>query len=81
MVEDKTVVLGLITSESDELEDKKVLIRRIEESIDYVPLERLAISPQCGFAGVAGGNALSEDEQMRKLALVVGIARDVWGEA
>ena len=81
MADDKTVVLGLITSKSAELEDKKTLIRRIEEASNYVPLERLAISPQCGFASVAGGNALSEDEQMQKLALVVEVARDVWGEA
>ena len=79
--EDKMVVLGLITSKSAELEDKKAVIRRIEEATSYVHLERLAISPQCGFASVAGGNALSEDEQMRKLALIVEIARDVWGEA
>lgn len=81
MAEDKMVVLGLITSKSAELEDKKALKRRIDEATNYVPLERLAISPQCGFASVAGGNALSEDEQMRKLALVVEVARDVWGEA
>ena len=81
MAEDKMVALGLITSKSAELEDKKDLIRRIEEASHYVPLDRLAISPQCGFASVAGGNALSEDEQMRKLALVVEVAREVWGEA
>ena len=81
VAEDKTVVLGLITSKSAELEDKEALMRRIDEASTYVPLERLAISPQCGFASVAGGNALSEDEQMRKLALVVEVAQDVWGEA
>ncbi len=81
MAEDKRVVLGLITSKSAELEDKDALKRRIDQASTYVPLERLAISPQCGFASVAGGNALSEDEQMRKLALVVEVAQDVWGEA
>jgi 5-methyltetrahydropteroyltriglutamate--homocysteine methyltransferase len=79
--EDKMVVLGLITSKSAELEDKQALIGRIEEASQYIPLERLAISPQCGFASVAGGNALSEDEQMQKLALVVEVAQEVWGEA
>ncbi len=81
VAEDKTVVLGLITSKKAELEDKDALKRRIDEASSYVPLERLAISPQCGFASVAGGNALSEGEQMRKLALVVEVAQEVWGEA
>ena len=81
MPEDKMVVLGLITSKTAELEDNDVLKRRIDQASTYVPLERLAISPQCGFASVAGGNALSEDEQMGKLALVVEVAQDVWGEA
>jgi 5-methyltetrahydropteroyltriglutamate--homocysteine methyltransferase len=81
MADDKIVVLGLITSKTADLEDKEALRRRIDEASKYVPLERLALSPQCGFASVAGGNELSEDEQMRKLALVVEVARDVWGEA
>lgn len=81
MPEDKIVVLGLITSKSADLEDKMGLKSRIDEASEFVPLERLAISPQCGFASVAGGNPLTEDEQMRKLALVVDVARDVWGEA
>lgn len=79
MAPDKTVVLGLITSKSPLLEDKETLKQRIEEATNYVPLERLAISPQCGFASVAGGNALTEAEQMRKLALVVETAEQVWG--
>jgi 5-methyltetrahydropteroyltriglutamate--homocysteine methyltransferase len=78
---DKRVVLGLITSKVPELESKEMLQRRVEEAAVYVPLERLAISPQCGFASVAGGNALTEDEQMRKLALVVAVAHEIWGEA
>lgn len=81
MAEDKMVVLGLITSKSAELENEKALKRRIEEATNYIPLNRLAISPQCGFASVAGGNALTEDEQMRKLALVVKVAQDVWDDA
>jgi 5-methyltetrahydropteroyltriglutamate--homocysteine methyltransferase len=78
---DKRVVLGLITSKTPELESKDMLKRRVEEAAVYIPLERLAISPQCGFASVAGGNALTEDEQMRKLALVVEVAQEIWGEA
>jgi 5-methyltetrahydropteroyltriglutamate--homocysteine methyltransferase len=80
MAEDKMVVLGLITSKMAELEDKDTLKRRIEHASNFVPLEQLAISPQCGFASVAGGNALCEDEQMRKLELVVEVAQEVWGE-
>jgi 5-methyltetrahydropteroyltriglutamate--homocysteine methyltransferase len=79
--EDKRAVLGLITSKSPQLEDKDELKRQLEEAAVYLPLERLSISPQCGFASVAGGNSLTEEEQMRKLALVVEVARDVWGEA
>ena len=79
--EDKTAVLGLLTSKTGELEDKDALKRRIDEASQHVPLERLGLSPQCGFASVAGGNALSEDEQMRKLALIVEVAQDIWGEA
>jgi 5-methyltetrahydropteroyltriglutamate--homocysteine methyltransferase len=81
MADDKTVVLGLITSKTAELEDKDALRRRIDKAARYVPMERLAVSPQCAFASVAGGNLLSEDEQMRKLELVVDVACDVWGEA
>jgi 5-methyltetrahydropteroyltriglutamate--homocysteine methyltransferase len=75
----KTVVLGIVTSKSPALEDKGTLHSRIEEASAFVPLDRLAISPQCGFASVAGGNELTEDEQMRKLALVVEVAEEVWG--
>jgi 5-methyltetrahydropteroyltriglutamate--homocysteine methyltransferase len=81
MADDKIVVLGLITSKFADLENKEDLKRRIDEASQYVPLERLAISPQCGFASVAGGNELTEDEQMRKLELVVDVAGEVWGEA
>ena len=80
MADDKTVVLGLITSKNAELENKDALRSRLDQASNCVPLERLAISPQCGFASVAGGNALTEGEQMRKLALVVEVAQDVWGE-
>ncbi len=75
----KTVVLGLITTKEGRLEPQDELLRRIEEASKYVPLEYLAISPQCGFASVAAGNLLSWDEQRRKLELVAATARKVWG--
>ena len=75
----KTVVLGLISSKKPELEDQATLVRRIEEASRYVPLENLALSPQCGFASTAEGNLLTEDEQWAKLKLVVETARKVWG--
>jgi 5-methyltetrahydropteroyltriglutamate--homocysteine methyltransferase len=75
----KTVVLGLITSKNPKLESQDVLRRRIDEAAKYVPLENLALSPQCGFASVAAGNLLSADDQWRKLELVADTARKVWG--
>jgi 5-methyltetrahydropteroyltriglutamate--homocysteine methyltransferase len=75
----KTVVLGLITSKQGALESQDELRRRIEEATRYVPLEHLAISPQCGFASVAAGNQISMDDQRRKLELVAETARLVWG--
>jgi 5-methyltetrahydropteroyltriglutamate--homocysteine methyltransferase len=74
----KTVVLGLVSTKLPQLESGDQLIRRIEEASKYVPLERLALSPQCGFASTMEGNLLSEDDQWRKLALVVETARRVW---
>ncbi|MBV9504620.1 MAG: methionine synthase [Acidobacteriia bacterium] len=74
----KTVVLGLVTTKEPRLEPADELRRRIEEAAQYVPLENLAISPQCGFASVAAGNLLSMDDQWRKLELVVDTARTVW---
>lgn len=79
--DDKTVVLGLISSKSETLEPVDTLRRRIDEAAEHVPLERLALSPQCGFASVAGGNALSEDNERTKLALVTEVAGKVWGKA
>jgi 5-methyltetrahydropteroyltriglutamate--homocysteine methyltransferase len=75
----KRVVLGLVTTKSAALESKEVLARRIDEAARYVPLERLALSPQCGFASTHHGNTLTEDEQWRKLERVVEVAREVWG--
>ena len=77
---DKKVVLGLVTTKSGALESKDALRRRIDEAVKYVPLERLCLSPQCGFASTHHGNTLTEDEQWRKLERVVEVARDVWGD-
>jgi 5-methyltetrahydropteroyltriglutamate--homocysteine methyltransferase len=74
----RKVVLGLVTTKSGALESKDALKRRIEEAARFVPLEDLCLSPQCGFASTHHGNALSEEEQWRKLALVVEVAREVW---
>ncbi|HEY7294849.1 MAG TPA: methionine synthase, partial [Dehalococcoidia bacterium] len=76
---DKTVVLGLITSKQPELESEELLRRRIEEASRYLPLERLALSPQCGFASTQEGNLVSFDVQRQKLELVARVARSVWG--
>jgi methionine synthase II (cobalamin-independent) len=77
----KRVVLGLVTTKEPRLESHDALRRRIDEAARYVPLEDLALSPQCGFASVAAGNLLSMDDQWRKLALVVETATLVWGAA
>ncbi len=75
----KTVVLGLVSSKRPALESADELARRIDEAARYVPLESLALSPQCGFASTMEGNLLSEDEQWAKLRLVAETARRVWG--
>jgi methionine synthase II (cobalamin-independent) len=75
----KTVVLGLVTTKEPRLESSDALRHRLDEAARYVPLENLALSPQCGFASVAAGNLLSWDEQRRKLELVVDTAQKVWG--
>lgn len=74
-----TVVLGLVTTKVPELENADDLCRRIEEASRYVPAERLAISPQCGFASGGSGNLISFDDERRKLDLVCSTARTVWG--
>ena len=76
--ENKKVVLGLITTKSPVLEDKEKVIARIHEAAKYVPLDRLCLSPQCGFASCEIGNKLTEDEQWAKLKLVKEIAEEVW---
>ena len=79
MPRDKTVVLGLISSKEPELESVDDLRRRIDAAARFVPIENLAIAPQCGFASTMLGNLLSWDDQKRKLELVVETARKVWG--
>ena len=76
----KMVVLGLVSSKEAELESADDIARRIDEASAYVPAERLALSPQCGFASTAPGNLLTEDQQWRKLELVAEVARRVWGD-
>ncbi|TMJ00099.1 MAG: 5-methyltetrahydropteroyltriglutamate--homocysteine S-methyltransferase [Alphaproteobacteria bacterium] len=78
---DKSVVLGLVSTKTGALEDESALKRRIEEASRFVPLERLAISPQCGFASTELGNPISPEMQEAKLRLVVELAQDVWGTA
>ena len=78
--DDKKVVLGLITTKSPVLEDKQKIIKRIHEAAQYIPLSRLCLSPQCGFASCEIGNKLTEEEQWAKLKLVKEIADEVWGE-
>ena len=75
----KTVVLGLVTSKSGTLESRDELRRRIDEAAKYVPIDQLALSPQCGFASTEEGNVLAEDEQWAKLAMIAELADEVWG--
>jgi 5-methyltetrahydropteroyltriglutamate--homocysteine methyltransferase len=74
----KRVVLGLVSSKTAQLEDQASLLRRIEEASQILPLDQLGLSTQCGFASVAGGNLLSEDEQWAKLELIAATAARVW---
>jgi len=78
---DKMVVLGLVTSKTGDLEDPDALKRRIDEASRYVPLEQLALSPQCGFASTEEGNLLSDEQQRAKLELVVQVAHAMWDDA
>ncbi|MDA2934989.1 vitamin-B12 independent methionine synthase [Acidobacteria bacterium AH-259-D05] len=78
--EDKMVVLGLVSTKSSQLEDMGELKERIREANRFIPLERLALSPQCGFSSSVLGNRLSESDQKRKLSTVVETARAVWGD-
>jgi 5-methyltetrahydropteroyltriglutamate--homocysteine methyltransferase len=75
----KTVVLGLITSKTGDLESKDDLKRRIDEATRYLDLDQLCLSPQCGFASTEEGNLLTEDQQWAKLSRIVEVAQEVWG--
>ncbi|HEX6220636.1 MAG TPA: 5-methyltetrahydropteroyltriglutamate--homocysteine S-methyltransferase, partial [Acidimicrobiia bacterium] len=77
--EDKTVVLGLVTSKRPELESEEELLQRIEEASSHFKGGQLCLSPQCGFASTIEGNALTEDEQWAKLSVVVSTAERAWG--
>ena len=79
MMQDPVDSLRLQTK-TPELEDKEVVIKRIHEAAKYIPLDRLYLSPQCGFASCEIGNKLTEEEQWAKLKLVKEIAEEVWGE-
>jgi methionine synthase II (cobalamin-independent) len=76
---DKVVVLGLVTSKSGQLEARDAIRRRIEEAAKFIDIDRLCLSPQCGFASTEEGNLLAEDEQWAKLRMIVEIAREIWG--
>src|SRR3954451_17629006 len=75
----KRVVLGLVTTKRGELESKDELKRRVEQACAFVPLDQLCLSPQCGFSSTVEGNALTYDEQVAKLRLIVDTAREIWG--
>lgn len=76
----KTIVLGLVSSKTPALENKLLLRQRLEDATKFVSLDRLAVSPQCGFASVDTGNPVTPDAQRQKLALVCELAREIWGE-
>ena len=78
--DNKTVVLGVVTSKSGDMEAKDFIIKRIKEAAKYMPLENMCLSPQCGFSSTVHGNELTEDAQWAKLENIVNIAREVWGD-
>jgi len=77
--DDKTLVLGIVTSKTPELEDKDMLKTRLHEAAAYVDLDQMCLSPQCGFSSTIHGNEVTEDDQWAKLRLVVDVAAEVWG--
>ena len=80
MPEDRAVVLGLVSSKKPQLESKAELKQRIQAASAYIPLERLALSPQCGFASTLAGNLVTLADQEAKLRLVAETAQEVWGQ-
>ena len=81
MPDDRCVVLGLVTTKRGEMEDRDEIRRRIDEASAHVALDRLGLSPQCGFASVDLGNLIAVEDQAAKLSFVIDLAREVWGEA
>ncbi|OBX09632.1 methionine synthase [Gallibacterium salpingitidis] len=79
-IKDQQVVLGLVTSKSGELEDKNAIIERIKEAAQYVDINQLCLSPQCGFASTEEGNVLTEEQQWKKLEFIREISEEVWGK-
>jgi 5-methyltetrahydropteroyltriglutamate--homocysteine methyltransferase len=77
--DDKTLVLGIVTSKTPELEDKDMLTTRLHEAANYVDLDRMCLSPQCGFSSTIHGNEITQDDQWAKLRLVADVAAEVWG--
>jgi 5-methyltetrahydropteroyltriglutamate--homocysteine methyltransferase len=75
----KSVVLGLVTSKTGQLEKPADVKRRIEEATKFADLDQLCLSPQCGFASTEEGNTLAEDEQWSKIRMIVEVANEVWG--
>lgn len=80
MPEDRTVVLGLVTTKSPVIEDGEMLVKRVREASAYVAMDRLCLSPQCGFSGNVGNTVMTAEQQFAKLRLVVETARSLWGE-
>lgn len=79
-IQNQRIVLGLVTTKTPELENKELLKSRIEEASKYVPLDQLCISPQCGFSSTHEGNKVSEEDQWKKLGLIIETAKEVWGD-
>jgi 5-methyltetrahydropteroyltriglutamate--homocysteine methyltransferase len=77
--DNKTVVLGLVTTKRPELEKSRDLVQRTKAAAKYLPLDNVCLSPQCGFSSTYHGNEISESDQWAKLALVVKTAREIWG--
>src|SRR6185369_10511524 len=79
LAKNKVAVLGLVTTKKGKVESADEIKRRVDEAARVAPLSQLALSPQCGFASTIKGNALTPDEQRRKLELVVEVAQEIWG--
>jgi 5-methyltetrahydropteroyltriglutamate--homocysteine methyltransferase len=77
--EDKTYALGILNIRDPHLETRDTILRKIDAAAKFVPLENLALCPNCGFSGAAAGGWVSEDDQRRKLDLLVGTAAELWG--